>query len=201
MDRLARCPECGSVTHPLAEHLNKSADDTTKSAGVVKKPRAKKARKPSKVLEAAIDSTVVPTPSDSVRCDNCGQPLGKLQRGLAWNEHQVCGPCHRTLSVEKHGATPEPVSTAIVSRHQFPGRDCRPLVVAGVRDPLRPACHVRLAQQNPRLRFHPRILGRMPRPVRDGVRHLCHYHRPPIPQRVDRVGSGCGRSDSRVVLD
>ncbi|MDB5305779.1 MAG: hypothetical protein JWM97_3328 [Phycisphaerales bacterium] len=79
MGRLARCPECGGVTHPLAEHL----------------------------LAPASHSVAIPTKlhSTSPDCANCGQPLGKLEKPRHWDGHVVCGPCRRTLADEAAGAT------------------------------------------------------------------------------------------------
>jgi DNA-directed RNA polymerase subunit RPC12/RpoP len=93
-DRLAVCPECGGVTHPLAQHLAPAATSS-------------KSSKSSKA-------------SDSSRCDNCGEPLGKLQKPFEWDNHFVCGPCHRMLSLDKKGPTPEPVQVVVASRSDKP---------------------------------------------------------------------------------
>lgn len=102
MNRLARCPECGNVTHPFAAHLEKKPA----AAEAQLAPTASKSRKSEKIPPA------VQTPL----CDNCGQPLGKLQKPLTWKKHQVCAPCHHALSLEKQGDNPNSSTTAIVSR-------------------------------------------------------------------------------------
>jgi hypothetical protein len=79
MGRLARCPECGGVTHPLAEHL---LAPPTQSVALLPKPQPA-----------------------SPNCANCAQPLGKLETPRKWNGHVVCGPCHRTLADESVGLT------------------------------------------------------------------------------------------------
>jgi Zn finger protein HypA/HybF involved in hydrogenase expression len=124
MNRLARCPECGSLTHPLAEHLSGEGQKLAAKAGSPVKPEVEKkstakSRGKSKPASKVAASSEPVTGNESsvptlVRCDNCGEPLGKLQRPIAWNEHRVCGPCHRALSIEKQGSSTE--STAIVSR-------------------------------------------------------------------------------------
>jgi hypothetical protein len=76
---LARCPECGGVTHPLAEHLLAPPTQT------------------------ATAFTRLHSPSPD--CANCAQPLGKLETPRKWNGHVVCGPCHRTLADESAGVT------------------------------------------------------------------------------------------------
>ncbi|MDB5356489.1 MAG: hypothetical protein JWN24_2942 [Phycisphaerales bacterium] len=78
MGRLARCPECGGVTHPLAEHLLAPARSTR---GITQ-----------------LHSTVPD-------CANCGQPLGKLEKPQQWEGHVVCGPCRRTLADQAAGIT------------------------------------------------------------------------------------------------
>jgi hypothetical protein len=99
MDRLARCPECGGVTHPLAAHIK--APDTGKN------PVVKTDAGPAPTQLKPVDPTSV--------CDNCGIALGKLQKPFEWDGHFVCGPCHRMLSLEKAKPAVESVTAMVVT--------------------------------------------------------------------------------------
>ena len=79
--RLARCPECGGVTHPLAQHLAEAANPSSQA-------------KPAGAEQTA----------DPITCANCGQTLGKLQKPRKWKKQPVCGPCYRVLSHDKRAA-------------------------------------------------------------------------------------------------
>ena len=90
MDRLARCPECGGVTHPLAHHLVSpdGSNATTKKT-------------------APVDTG----PS----CSNCGMSLGKLQKPFEWNGQLVCGPCHRMLMLDANPPKPDAVTSVVAA--------------------------------------------------------------------------------------
>jgi ssDNA-binding Zn-finger/Zn-ribbon topoisomerase 1 len=40
---------------------------------------------------------------EKIDCENCGQPLGKLQRPRRWHQSTVCTPCYRALRLEDDG--------------------------------------------------------------------------------------------------
>jgi hypothetical protein len=106
MDRLARCPECGGVTHPLAEHLvEKGKTPETQSAA------GKVAPAQSKVASASTSDA-----PETIGCANCGELIGKLQKPLEWDGHAVCGPCYRELSLQKAGSPVQRTTTAIAVR-------------------------------------------------------------------------------------
>lgn len=84
MDRLAQCPECGGLTHPLAHQLVE-------------------ARKQTEAASAKADPQPPP-------CGNCGGPIGKLQTPLEWDGHQICSACHRELSLAKAAAEAPPAA-------------------------------------------------------------------------------------------
>ncbi len=117
--RLARCPECGGVTHPLAEHLVAPAE--SKQPGRKKRKRTSPDAVAGKSKKPMADAL-----ADSVACDNCGKALGKLQKPLKWKDHSVCGPCYRALAVEHGTLVDEPerlpvaASSAIVVRPDSP---------------------------------------------------------------------------------
>ena len=46
-----------------------------------------------------------------VECDNCGEPLGRLQRSRKWSESTVCGKCYRELAFEQMRARPGGVAS------------------------------------------------------------------------------------------
>lgn len=82
MGRLVNCPECGGVTHPLAEQL------------VGGKPAADPEKAPAAPAVAA----------HQVRhCDNCGRLIGRLELSHVWQGNLVCVACHANLP---HGAAP-----------------------------------------------------------------------------------------------
>lgn len=103
MDRLACCPECGGMTHPLAEHLVKAGEISVAAGGAHSSGRAA-----TNSPDAA--------PADSTRevhCDNCGVPIGKLQTAHPWDGHPVCAACYRKLSMEKTRPAPEAVQQPV----------------------------------------------------------------------------------------
>ncbi|HET6251543.1 MAG TPA: hypothetical protein VFE47_27915 [Tepidisphaeraceae bacterium] len=108
MNRLARCPECGGVTHPLAEHLAAADGSKTVSVPATNSKPQTKSKATSKTKPAAEDDAGV--------CDNCGEPLGKLQKPFEWDGHFVCGPCHRMLSLDKTAKKVEAAPAPIVDQ-------------------------------------------------------------------------------------
>jgi hypothetical protein len=102
MNRLACCPECGGMTHPLAEHLVKSGEISSTAAAAQAAP-------------AAISQTAPPEPVSEIHCDNCGTAIGKLQKPFIWKGHPVCAACHRLLSEEKARARDESAPAPVVS--------------------------------------------------------------------------------------
>jgi hypothetical protein len=137
MDRLARCPECGGVTHPLAEHL--TAPERSKPASV-----PAKAHKSAPVInsKSQTKSNTKPAPDDDAGvCDNCGEPLGKLQKPFEWDRHFVCGPCHRMLSLDKTANKVEPaVALAPTASQGIPMAPVvDPVVVDAKRKPTHPS--------------------------------------------------------------
>ncbi len=48
----------------------------------------------------------------SESCENCGRQIGKLETPMLWQEHVVCGECHRRLS-----ACPAPAAAPIRGRN------------------------------------------------------------------------------------
>jgi len=107
MDRLARCPECGGVTHPLAEHLV----DKGKTSESPANDQDRAVSAPGRSTRTQ-DSDVPQT----IGCANCGEPLGKLQKPMEWDSHPVCGPCYRELSLQKAGVPAQTATTAIAVR-------------------------------------------------------------------------------------
>lgn len=87
LNRVARCPDCGALTHPLAQHMTRGM-----GTGVGLPPTAK------------------PAGANGPSCDNCGQPLGKLQKPFSWRDHFVCGMCLRALKQEVE-MEPQPRAT------------------------------------------------------------------------------------------
>lgn len=102
-DRLAVCPDCGGVTHPLAEHLQ----------GAEKPSPAKPAAPPRKKKRRSAEASVATAAPASEPCSNCGQTLGKLQKPFTWNNHVVCGACYRQLSLDHHDAAGVPTALAV----------------------------------------------------------------------------------------
>ena len=101
MDRLARCPECGGVTHPLAGHLvaNNEAEKLAASKNADGGGKQKGDLAP-----------------DLVACGNCGGPIGKLQKPLEWDGHPVCLACHRELSLEKSRSENPPQTATVLAK-------------------------------------------------------------------------------------
>jgi hypothetical protein len=129
MDRLARCPECGGVTHPLAEHLvEKGKTPETQSAAA----RVQAASAKGKAIAASISDA-----PETIGCANCGELIGKLQKPLEWDGHAVCGPCYRELSLQKAGSPVQTTTTAIAVRQSdIPVPTAQgPTAPAGVIDP------------------------------------------------------------------
>lgn len=86
LSRVARCPECGGVTHPLAADLARSQSPTD----------AKPHRAP--------DRSAAPAASPrSDCCANCGGAVGRLQKPRTWEGQTVCPACHRELADEERG--------------------------------------------------------------------------------------------------
>ncbi|HWE03706.1 MAG TPA: hypothetical protein VG326_14975 [Tepidisphaeraceae bacterium] len=99
MNRLAQCPECGGVTHPLAAEL--LADKLASS-------KADAAREDKPIADPA---------PDAVLCGNCAGPIGKLQNPLEWDGHSVCLVCYRELSLAKAAAeNPVQSTTALAAQ-------------------------------------------------------------------------------------
>lgn len=120
LGRLARCPECGGITHPLAEQLAAPTAATAKRsngshpAAIRRSPGAAvRGGQGRGVIEGASLATL-PQPGATV-CDNCGEALGKLQKPFRWDDHVVCGPCHQALKTELPGATSTRSDSLIVS--------------------------------------------------------------------------------------
>lgn len=78
MGRLVNCPECGGVTHPLAEQLVAGG-----------RPAAEPDKAPAPPATAA---------AHQVRhCDNCGRLIGRLELSHVWQGNLVCVTCHANL--------------------------------------------------------------------------------------------------------
>jgi hypothetical protein len=119
MDRLARCPECGGVTHPLAEHLVEK--------GKTRGNTSTDGQHPSSFAAENSNIAVSSEASDTIGCANCGEPIGKLQKPLEWDSHPVCGPCYRELSLQKAGLAARTSTTAIAVRQaDLPSSQAQP---------------------------------------------------------------------------
>lgn len=79
LGRLVCCPECGKMTHPLAEQL-------------VGQQQQKPTTPPP---DRGSDG---PAPAAARECDNCGRSIGKLETPHVWERNVVCATCHRALS-------------------------------------------------------------------------------------------------------
>ena len=83
LGKLVRCPECGNMTHPLAEQIVGR-------------------RKPAASPEPAPE----PVQAEPLRrCDNCGRALGRLETPKAWETSLVCAPCHGILAETSSATT------------------------------------------------------------------------------------------------
>jgi predicted RNA-binding Zn-ribbon protein involved in translation (DUF1610 family) len=80
MGRLVNCPECGGVTHPLAEQL------------VGGKPTAERDPEPAPSKATAVAAHQVR------HCDNCGRLIGRLEESHTWRGNVVCVGCHANLA-------------------------------------------------------------------------------------------------------
>ena len=69
------CPDCGAVTHPIAEQVIKRRSSA--------KPQVAAAPGPPRQI-----------------CANCGNLIGRLQKLRLWDNRIVCDPCHRKLAGE-----------------------------------------------------------------------------------------------------
>lgn len=74
MNAVILCPDCASVTHPIAEQVIER--------------------------RAALALTGLKASATSHACANCTHVIGKLQKLHLWENRVVCGECHRKLSVE-----------------------------------------------------------------------------------------------------
>jgi predicted RNA-binding Zn-ribbon protein involved in translation (DUF1610 family) len=88
--RLVNCPECGGVTHPLAEQL------------VGGKPPAEAETRDTVTAGQGRPATA---PAHQVRhCDNCGRLIGRLEESHVWQGNLVCVACHAHLRHSKPAA-------------------------------------------------------------------------------------------------
>lgn len=92
------CPDCATATHPIAEQV-------ARSRAIIKS-----------------GPTAAPVPNHA--CANCAHPIGRLQKLHLWENHIVCGECHRKLSAETapvHAVTVSRVAPrAIASQNEDP---------------------------------------------------------------------------------
>lgn len=88
MGKLVRCPECGSMTHPLAEQIvagQPGHDDAAEAA------MSERQARPVKTAAAPAGPQIDP-------CGNCGRLIGRLETRHAWHGSVVCTGCHHMLS-------------------------------------------------------------------------------------------------------
>ena len=89
LERLVHCPECGKPTHPLAAEILSAA-------------------KTGEPAERALSADPVDR-----KCENCARKIGRLEKLQLWENHLVCGDCHKKLApppparAPRKGKTPQ----------------------------------------------------------------------------------------------